>query len=281
MKAHLRAENEELQIQLSDIRMSLETFERVIVKGAVSKVTQKIPAEKFVRYMQDWLKSAQYLLEKLRLRSLAFKTQLKKLKSSILHKQDLCRHVDIADFNVMQIEKEHLIEKLKQKNQNLIELKQMTTKGNSLLLVNKEILKKQCEALNMIKEMTDSAKKKVQVLMQEAAVTEQEVKRLRVKYKRLRTLANSYNTPSTIEYIKKKAELRELLKELKAIRRRDRLADISLVTYTKMMCKITGASEPEDSWYRLKTDASILEQLSNTDLPHLESCDSIISELDI
>ncbi|KRT82945.1 hypothetical protein AMK59_3830, partial [Oryctes borbonicus] len=221
-KAQLQAENEELRLELHEVLLSIDTFERVIVTEGVCKETQKIPAEKFIRFLQDWLRNAQILLEKLRLRTISFKIQLRRLKALLVHKQDLSTNVDVADFDVMQIEKARLKDELKQRNEHLIDLKQMTTKGNTLLLVNKEILKKQCETLDATKQMADSAATKVQILMQEAEVTEQEVKRLRVKYRRLRKLADIYKVPSTLEYIRKKAELRELFRELKAMQRKER-----------------------------------------------------------
>ncbi|GJQ80584.1 hypothetical protein Trydic_g19988 [Trypoxylus dichotomus] len=48
-KSHFKAEIEESNIRAQEVKDSRDDFEQIIVIGAVEKLTQKIPAEKFVR----------------------------------------------------------------------------------------------------------------------------------------------------------------------------------------------------------------------------------------
>lgn len=65
----LRCQLEELALQLAEIKEARDIFEQSICRDGVDPITGRIPAEKYVRYMEEWLKSADSIIEKLRLRT--------------------------------------------------------------------------------------------------------------------------------------------------------------------------------------------------------------------
>lgn len=65
----LRAQLEELALQLAEIKEARDIFEQTICREGIDPITGRIPAEKFIRYMEEWLKSADSIIEKLRLRT--------------------------------------------------------------------------------------------------------------------------------------------------------------------------------------------------------------------
>ncbi|KAI4454933.1 hypothetical protein MML48_9g00011200 [Holotrichia oblita] len=107
-KSNLKAEIEESYIRAQEVDDSRNDFEQTIIIGAVEKLTQKIPAEKFVRYMQEWLKTAQIMLEKLRLRTSSLRTQQSKLKNQLVQKEELGECVHEVDFEKLKIENKKL-----------------------------------------------------------------------------------------------------------------------------------------------------------------------------
>lgn len=179
--------------------------------------------------MQDWLKNAQQVLEKMRLRTISYKGQLSKLKAQKERKHDLGESVDIADLEKSQIQRQHLLQEIKQKNENLIELKRMSSRGNMLLTMNKKILDKQKQTIENLKAAVDTMGKSLQQLMKEAEITQQEVEHERTRYIELKKLVDSYRMPSTLDYIRTKAELRDVLKETRRWQRKEHMLEVNKI----------------------------------------------------
>lgn len=224
----MRAEIEELEIRSREVNQAFEAFEKNIVIDGVSKITQKIPAEVFIKYLQDWLKNADFVLEKLRLRTLSFKIQLRKLKAQKAQKEDLGESVDVADLERMEIEKVHLINEIKQKNANLVELKHMSSKAHMMLTNHKRILEKQKLTIQHVKEAVECSKGKVQILFGDAATANNEVEHERKRFKEIKKLYKKYEVPSVMEYIRKKDELREIQREVKMWQRKEKLIEVTI-----------------------------------------------------
>lgn len=181
--------------------------------------------------MQDWLKNAQQILEKMRLRTISYKSQLSKLKAQKERKHELGESVDVADLEKSQIQRAHLIQEIKQKNENLIELKRMSSRGNMLLTMNKKILDKQKQTIENLRAAVDAMGKSLQQLMKEAEITQQEVKHERTRYIELKKLVDAYQMPSTLDYIRTKAELRDMLKETQRWQRKEQMLEV-IVLYS-------------------------------------------------
>lgn len=75
--------------------------------------------------MEEWLRSAEVTLEKLRLRTSALYVQFQKVKSQLLAKEELGETLHAVDFEQLQIENQRLIKKIDEKNTHLLELKRM------------------------------------------------------------------------------------------------------------------------------------------------------------
>lgn len=82
--------------------------------------------------MNDWLRSAQLAVDKMRLRYSTSKIQLQKLSKLLVHKQELGENIHEVDFEKITIENQHFQKKIEQKNNHLIELKRMN--GNIIII---------------------------------------------------------------------------------------------------------------------------------------------------
>ncbi|KAK9717779.1 protein of unknown function (DUF4201) [Popillia japonica] len=268
-KSNLQAEIEESNIRAQEVDDSRNDFEQTIVIEAVEKLTQKIPAEKFVRYMQEWLKTAQIMVEKLRLRTSSLRTQQAKLKNLLVQKEELGECVHEVDFEKLKIENKNFQLSIEQKNSHLLELKRINGNANLMLTNHKKILQKQDEALRNLKKTVKATQKRIIELEEENNQTENELTFEKAKFKQLKKKARLYRVPDVMELIRKKAELDELNKTLKTWRRKSNIQKIALSTYTKMMIHITGAPRPRASWYNVgrsdRTDDMILDFPDNSD----------------
>lgn len=180
-----------------------------------------------LRHMQEWLKSAQLITEKLRLRTISFKIQLSRLKAQLIQKEELGGSVDIADLEMLEIQNIHLLKEIKQKNTNLIELKHMGSKAHMFLTAHRKILQRQYHALQNIKLVMEETQRNVDILSNEAEIAENEVEREKRRMDEIKKLIDAYQVPSVMEYIKKKAELRDLQKETKTWQRKEQLLEVN------------------------------------------------------
>ncbi|VEN38698.1 unnamed protein product, partial [Callosobruchus maculatus] len=100
----LLSEMEEFHMREVDITVSRNVFEHHIVIEGVDSLTQRIPAEKFLKYMDDWLRSAGLDIEKLRLRTEYIKQQYRKVSATLERRKELRKNLHAVDFDKLKIE---------------------------------------------------------------------------------------------------------------------------------------------------------------------------------
>lgn len=125
-----KAVMEEADVRIVEIRKSSYEFERDIVKGSINPRTGNIMAEKLVRYFEDRLRGREALIEKLRLKNSTLKVQRQKLHMQLKQKEEMGEVLHEVDFQQLKIENSQYLEKIDEKNQELLRLKLMA--GNTL-----------------------------------------------------------------------------------------------------------------------------------------------------
>ncbi|KAF7265289.1 hypothetical protein GWI33_021281 [Rhynchophorus ferrugineus] len=248
-KRNLKSEIDEFAIREAEIKEAIDIFEHNVVIQGVDKLTQRIPAEKFVRYMEEWLKSAQLQIEKLRLRLATLKVQYKKVSQQLIQRQELGENVHAVDFDQLQIENKHFLEKIEQKNVHLIELKKMNGGANLILSIHKKYLQKQQEDCNKLKAEIEEKNQLVERTEAEYDATELELDQVRRKYDQCKNLKKTYTVPEVYDYVKLKAKMFELSKNLKIWHRRKKIQDIALTACVREMKRLTGTEEIDPSWF--------------------------------
>ncbi|XP_030766217.1 coiled-coil domain-containing protein 113-like [Sitophilus oryzae] len=262
-KRNLKAELEEFSIREAEIKEATDIFEYNIVIQGVDKLTQRIPAEKFVRYMEEWLKSAQFQIEKLRLRIATMKVQYKRVSQQLIQRQELGENVHAVDFDQLEIENKHFLQKIDQKNIHLIELKKMNGSANLILSIHKKYLQKQQEEYNSLNSQIEEKKNQIKQTEEEYDATEEELDQFERKYDQCRNLKESYTVPEVKEYMKLKEEMYELKKNIKVWSRRKKIQDIALNTCLREMKKLTGSEEVDPRWFE---DVTSIPSLSSSEM---------------
>lgn len=87
--------------------------------------------------MEEWLKSADSTLGKMRLRTSTLKALYGKMKGQLQAKMELGESLHAVDFEQLEIENKHLRETIEQKNNHLLDLKRMNGNTKSLHAVIK------------------------------------------------------------------------------------------------------------------------------------------------
>ncbi|KAJ8942752.1 hypothetical protein NQ314_009963 [Rhamnusium bicolor] len=247
-KQNLKADLEEFNIREMDFIEAREIFEHNIVLHGVDPLTQRIPAEKFLRYMEEWLKSAQLNIEKLRLRTTTLKIQYKKVAAILIQRQELGENVHAVDFDQLKIENKHYRDKIDQKSIHLLELKRMNGGHNLVLSNHKKYLHKLQQDYNDLKTVIAGKEKLIEETEEECDKMEEELDKAREKFDRFKTLKNTYKVPDVIEYVKLKNNLYDLKKNIKIWQRRKNIQDITMNACLRQMKNITGSPTIDPAW---------------------------------
>ncbi|KAL3860691.1 hypothetical protein ACJMK2_010782 [Sinanodonta woodiana] len=244
---------EEAELRFAETKKESYEFERDIVKGAVNLRTNKVVAEKVVRYFEDKIKSRDTLIEKLRLKNSTLKVQKKKIHLQLKQKEEMGEALHEVDFNQLQIENQQYLEKIEERNQDLLRLKMMA--GNTLQVLNS--YKKKLHTLTMeserLKSEITSRNDLLTRIDSETLVVEKERTKAEKINRKLRHQLADYRVPDVMEYVGEKADLYELQKKVKSWERKVEIAEMALKTHRKTWQQIRLGSQVANNWEMLET----------------------------
>lgn len=143
--------------------------------------------------MEEWLKSADSIIEKLRLKTSTLHYKLKNLHSQLSQKEELGESLNPVDFDQMRIEKKILMDKMEIKNADLLQLKQKAGGINLLLAKSKRLLHKQLAAKNVIIGQIQDLKQKKEAIDRERDDVEIELKQSKENLDKIRDLIENYS----------------------------------------------------------------------------------------
>ncbi|XP_018567914.1 uncharacterized protein MAL8P1.12 [Anoplophora glabripennis] len=267
-KRNVKAELEEYSVREKDIKESVDSFEFNILVQGVDPLTQRIPAEKFLRWMEEWLKSAQLNIEKLRLRTASLKIQYKKVSAILLQRQELGENVHAVDFDQIEIENKHFAEKIELKNIQLVELKRMSGGASLVLTNNKKGLRKLQDTYNERKAAVAEKEKMIEETQAECRKIEAEMDEAKEKYNNFKKLTTSYKVPDVMEYVNIKRQLNDLQNKIKVWNRRKKIQDITINACLRQMKNITGSSKIDRAWLEdLTSEGTIPKKESPKTVP--------------
>ncbi|XP_012055541.1 PREDICTED: coiled-coil domain-containing protein 113-like [Atta cephalotes] len=121
----------ELQKKLKKINR--EEFEENVVQKGIDSITGKIPAEKFIRFIEDSLKVVDIISEQIRLKMTTIKCQIRKVKLQLRHREELGEALRVIDFEQLKIENQICVQKIDEKNQYLLGMKRFADKEEKQL----------------------------------------------------------------------------------------------------------------------------------------------------
>ena len=228
----LRARMEECDVRIAEIKKDAYEFKRDIVTGAENFRTGKIVAEKAVRYMEDKLRAKAAVAEKLRLKNATLKQQYTKVEASLQQKEDMGEVLHVIDFDQLKIENQQYLEKIEERNNELLRLK--LTTGNTVQVLNtlKHKLHNLSAESEWLKRETGARKEALAKISEEITRVEQEKEQaLRLDRKLRREGNTESNMPQVLDYVQQKAEAYELERQLNAWNRKVNIADMELGRY--------------------------------------------------
>jgi len=239
----LRASMEECDVRIAEIKKDAYEFKRDIVTGAENFRTGKTIAEKAVRYMEEKLRAKGAMAEKLRLKNMTLKTQIQKMDTQLQQKEDMGEVLHVIDFDQLKIENQQYLEKIEERNNELLRLK--LTTGNTVQVLNtlKHRLNNLTSESEWLKRETNQRKESLVKITEEISRVEQEKEQAARLDRKLRREENTEsNMPQVLDYVSQKAEMYELERQLNAWNRKVEIADMEARRYAQLTRKFSGGS---------------------------------------
>ncbi|XP_029465111.1 coiled-coil domain-containing protein 113 isoform X1 [Rhinatrema bivittatum] len=229
---HLKATMDEAEIRWAEIKKSSYEFERDIGKAMVQKKTP-VTAEKLMRYLDEKTRSRDMLADKLRLKNTALKVQKKKLMLQMKQKEEMGEVLHEVDFQQLKIENTQFLDRIDERNQDLLQLK--LTAGNTLqiLCFYKEKLQNMTLGSNCLAKEISLRQEMLQKIEGETELVEEERAKAECLNKKLQKQLSDYRVPDVFEYVNKKIDHGDLEKSVKVWERKVEIAEMSIKTYRK------------------------------------------------
>ncbi|XP_020279577.1 coiled-coil domain-containing protein 113-like [Pseudomyrmex gracilis] len=229
-KKHIRlqAQIEEKEISIDEINSFKEEFEENIVKKGIDSITGKIPAEKFIRFIEESLKEIDITIERLRLKTATVKTQIRKVKLQLQHRKQMGEALRAIDFEQLNIENQVCIRQIDEKFQCLLQMKKVAGNYGVMLAKQKEKLNNLTFTLNNIRKEIASNEEEILKLQSEKEVIKTEIKKSKEKLLSITSLSKDFFVPSVIDFIKVRAELDKLHKIHKQLSRQLKIQQVTV-----------------------------------------------------
>ncbi|XP_063801913.1 coiled-coil domain-containing protein 113 isoform X2 [Pseudophryne corroboree] len=226
-----KATVEEAEIRSSEIRKAMYEFERDVGRSAMSsRKSGGVTQEKILRYMEEKTRARDSLVDKLRLKNASLKIQKKKLQMQLKQKEEMGEVLNEVDFQQLKIENAQFLERIDERNQDLLQLK--LTTADTLQVLNsykKKLQNTMAESIHLAKEIS-ARKEMLQRIQVETEQVEQERAKAESLNKKLRTQLGDYRVPEVLRYVQEKMEQEELEKNIRAWERKVEIAELSLRT---------------------------------------------------
>ncbi|GFH31578.1 DUF4201 domain-containing protein [Haematococcus lacustris] len=124
---------EEVDMRIAETKKDTYEFKRDIIIGAENVRTGKIVAEKMIKFMEEKLRQKDTVIEKLRLKNTTIKAQINKMEQQLAHKEEMGEVLHLVDFDQLKIENQQYMEKIEERNRELLRLKLSTSRTVQVL----------------------------------------------------------------------------------------------------------------------------------------------------
>ncbi|KAJ8704464.1 hypothetical protein PYW07_011652 [Mythimna separata] len=240
--ALLKAKLEEVGLKETDIAKATEMFRQEVLVEGWDKIAQRIPAEIWIRFMTEWVKSTDSQIGKLRLRTSTLNTQYSKLKGQIKIKTELSESLRPVDFEKLEIENGECLQIIEHKFQQLAELKKMTGDANLNLTVHKKAMMEQNNYLSKVLSTIKNKQLMTIQLDKESEKIQTQVDSLSQRLNEIRKVRSKYQVPNIMEYVEVKWMLTGLKHSIKVLETRNHIHQIALASINRKLQTIAAKS---------------------------------------
>jgi len=211
---------------VSERKKEVFEFSRDVVVGAENpRAGGKRMAEKVLQYFDKKLQAKDAQVHKLEAKNTSLQTSIKKMELQLKNKEQMGEVLNVIDFDQLKIENKQFLEKIEERNNELITLK--LTTGNTVQVLN--TLKKRLSKLNsesewLMSEIAQRVDLKLKVEEDVDRVAD-EARALTRANQRAKREQQTSDMPHVIEYVKQKLELDTLTRAVENWTQKSRIAE--------------------------------------------------------
>ena len=229
---------EESELRQASTKKVTYEFKRDVVIGAENFRTGKTEAEKMMRYLEERLRDKDAHVEKLKLKNASIKSQIVKVESNLQQKEEQGEVLHYIDFDQLKIENQQYLERIEERNNELLRLK--LTTGKTVLALNS--LKRKLATLTSQSTWLSSETREREVqlvkLDEDVGRVAEEIAAAERINQSLRAEQADVELPTVMEYIVLQAEVEELKKQLLDFERKTDIANMSIRRVKKATRKL-------------------------------------------
>ncbi|XP_074824562.1 cilia- and flagella-associated protein 263 isoform X1 [Natator depressus] len=221
---------EEAAIRWADIKKAMCNFNKDIIQTISKKKGSVTATEKVLRYLEEKNHYRDAMKEKLRLKNDSLKVQKKKLQLQLKQKEEMGEALHEVDFQQLKIENAQFLEKIDERNRDLLQIK--LTVGNTLQIFNSYKRKLQNATAASACLMKDICQRKeaLEKMERETILVEEERTKAKGVNKQLRQQLSDYRVPPVVKYVNQKMAIDDLENNIKIWERKVEIAEPYAVT---------------------------------------------------
>ncbi|KAA6423096.1 MAG: hypothetical protein FRX49_07083 [Trebouxia sp. A1-2] len=130
----------EVDRRIAETKKDMYEFKRDVIVGAENARTGKTMAEKMIKIMEERLKEKAAVTDKLHSKNHALKVQVRKVEQQLHQKEDMGEVLHVVDFDQLKIENQQYLDRIEERNTELLRLKATTGKAVQVLADHKASL---------------------------------------------------------------------------------------------------------------------------------------------
>lgn len=211
---------------VSERKKEVFEFSRDVVVGAENpRAGGKRMAEKVLQYFEKKLTAKDAQIQKLESKNVSLNGSIKKMEQQLKNKEQMGEVLNVIDFDQLKIENKQFLEKIEERNNELITLK--LTTGNTVQVLNtlkKRLQKLTSESEWLKSEIVQRMDLKMKVEEDIERVVEEAKALTRANHRAKREQQTS-DMPHVIEYVKQKLELDTLTRNVENWTQKVRIAE--------------------------------------------------------
>ncbi|KAJ7997807.1 hypothetical protein DPEC_G00215960 [Dallia pectoralis] len=238
-----KATLEEADIRLVEVKKASYEFDRDVATVFKEKRGVTMGAEKVIRFIEDRMRSKDTLIEKLRLKNAALQLKKRKLQLQLQQKEEMGEALQEVDFQQLKIENTQYVERIDERNQDLLRLKLRA--GNTLQVLNsyKKKLQSLTSESKLLSSDIASREEMLVKIEEETKQAEEERAKAEALNQKLRSKLADFRVPHVLQYISAKASCGQLEQSVRAWERKVKISEMALKTHTKAWNQLKAAAK--------------------------------------
>ena len=223
----LHAQKEEYECTISDLRRDLYEFKRDIVVVAENFKDGKVKPEKLIKYTQERLLALEAQAENLKAKAKGLQTAIIKLDAQVQQKLEMGETLAPIDFDQLQIENHQYLQKIDEKNNEMLRLKMISTRTSADLNERKKNLGTDMVKGEFLRKRLGRKGAMLKRTKEDIVAVRAELKAKKKLVMRVQQEMEDTDLPKVMDYIQVKSKSEAAMKKIEDWKRKIEIANFA------------------------------------------------------